>query len=112
MVSFEQGLSIRSPVHDSPVPLSTASMTASDREREQLVQNLAPSWNLLYFTIGNNDLCNRDYRQRRIREDPISAAKDALEFYRGTVNNLSAQTNGQGWRGFKQYIVRRLIILG
>jgi hypothetical protein len=27
-----------------------------------------------------------DYRQRRIREDPISAFKDAVEFYRGTVH--------------------------
>jgi hypothetical protein len=31
-------------------------------------------------------LCVRDYRQRRIREDPITAFKDAVEFYRGTVS--------------------------
>lgn len=33
------------------VPVTTASMTDLGREKEQLVQNLAPSWNLLYLYI-------------------------------------------------------------
>jgi hypothetical protein len=28
-------------------------MTASDSDKEQLVQNLAPSWNLLYVHVLN-----------------------------------------------------------
>lgn len=45
----------------------------------------ASSWNLLSYYTFVSVLTVRDYRQRRIREDPISAFKDALEFYRGTV---------------------------